>query len=69
MPFLPIDGFASRYNSLSVSHCSWSALQSLIIFQTLAKAEVVLNMDIFKGQMTKWLAALPSYFKMRKWEN
>lgn len=41
-----------------------TALQSLIdLFQTLAKAEVVLSMDMFKSQMTKWLAALPSYFK------
>jgi len=41
-----------------------TALQSLIdIFQTLAEAKVVLNMDIFKSQMNKWLAALPSYFK------
>lgn len=41
-----------------------SALQSLVdIFKTLAEAEVVLSMDIFKSQMTKWLATLPSYFK------
>lgn len=41
-----------------------TALQSLIdLFQTLAKAEVVFSMDIFKSQITKWLAALPSYFK------
>ena len=41
-----------------------TALQSLIdIFQNLAEAEVVLSMDIFKSQMTNWLAALPSYFK------
>ena len=41
-----------------------TALQSLInIFQTLAEDKVVLDMDIFKSQMTKWLAALPSYFK------
>ncbi|KGR77163.1 IS4 family transposase [Ureibacillus manganicus] len=41
-----------------------TALQSLIdIFQTLAEAKVVLDMDIFKSQMNKWLAALPSYFK------
>ena len=41
-----------------------TALQSLIdIFQTLAEAKVVLSMDIFKSQMNKWLAALPSYFK------
>lgn len=41
-----------------------TALQSLIdLFQTLAKAEVVFSVDIFKSQMTKWFAALPSYFK------
>lgn len=35
------------------------ALQSHIeIFQTLAEDKVVLDMDIFKSQMTKWLAAL-----------
>lgn len=41
-----------------------TALQSPIdLFQTLAEAKVVLRMDIFKSQMTKWLADLPSYFK------
>lgn len=41
-----------------------TALQSLIdLFRNLAKSEVVFSMDIFKSQMTKWLAALPSYFK------
>lgn len=41
-----------------------TALQSLIdLFRKLEKTEVVLSMDIFKSQMTKWLAAVPSYFK------
>ncbi|MED4853788.1 hypothetical protein P9386_18465, partial [Caldifermentibacillus hisashii] len=41
-----------------------TALQSLIdLFQTLAEAEVSLNMDIFKNQMNKWLATIPNYIK------
>ncbi|MED4926297.1 IS4 family transposase, partial [Bacillus smithii] len=41
-----------------------TALQSLIdLFQTLAEAEVSLNMDIFKNQMNKWLATIPRYIK------
>jgi hypothetical protein len=39
-----------------------TSLQSLIdIFQTIADAEVSLNMEVFKNQMNKWLAAIPSY--------
>ncbi|MEG6532790.1 IS4 family transposase, partial [Caldibacillus thermoamylovorans] len=41
-----------------------TALQSLIdLFQTLAEAEVSLNMDIFKNQMNKWLVTISNYIK------
>ena len=41
-----------------------SALNQLLaIFQTLAEANVCLNMELFKSKVQEWIASLPNYIK------